>query len=124
MNSLFKDKKIANVLDTTAEKDEFFSALKEKAQGGITREEMKKVLGTFRSGKGKNIDGKEAEVLAGKIFPNAGFFESRYIYEKPKTKQNSNISKPKINRAIEPRKSNLTQNRSMPSVSRSANLHF
>jgi len=80
MKDLLKKQGISKILDKRSEQDEFYNALKEKASGGITKNEMREVLGHFRYDHGKNIDEHEAERLARIIMPTG----KRYIIEKPK----------------------------------------
>ncbi len=78
MKDLLGKKGLANILDKPAERNEFYQELKKKAPGGVSRNEMREILGHFRYAKGKTIDKYEAEKMATKIMPN----DKKYIIEK------------------------------------------
>lgn len=84
MKKLLENERVSKVLDKKAERIEFYEALKNKKAGGITMNEVKEVLGDFRSGKGKTIDKGEAMKLANEIIPNKGYFTKKYIFNSSK----------------------------------------
>jgi len=77
MKKLLSDNNIAKALDEPRERQEFYNKLKEYEAGGITKEEIQKTLGFFRSGKGKFISGNEAFDVARKMMPDSN---DRYKY--------------------------------------------
>ena len=77
MKKLLGNKSIARALDEPREKEEFYRELKAKAGGGVTKDELREVLGKFRTGHGKFISSKEAFDVAREIFPEVS---SRYKY--------------------------------------------
>lgn len=98
MKQLMGNKKIAKVLDKKAEQMEFFRELKSKESGGgVTKDEIREVLGKFRQGKGKSIDKKEAISLADELI-GKGPLEKRYIFSSDKRKKvaSSEASNPTI----------------------------
>jgi hypothetical protein len=82
MKKILADKNIAKVLDEPREKREFYQALKSKSGGGVTKNEFREVVTSFREGKGKFINDKEGYAIAKKFFKSAG---SRYMHSSGKS---------------------------------------
>lgn len=83
MKKLLSNKAIAGVLDKWSEQRELYALLRSKAEGGVTRAEMRQILGKLRQGGGKTIDRTEAMKIAHEIFP--GRFTERYDFSPEKT---------------------------------------
>ncbi len=91
MKRLMQNKTIAGALDKSVERKEFFAVLKEETGGkNVKKEDMRKVLGYFRSGHGKNIDKSEAQKIAGQIFN--GTYEKKYIFSPEKKSASAPVS--------------------------------
>lgn len=80
MKGLLKNPKISKELNSKLEQKQFYEALKKKAPGGVTRNEMREILYELRyENKGGGIDtisAEEARHVAEAIFP--GEFTERY----------------------------------------------
>lgn len=83
MKKLLSNKTIAGALDQWSEQRELYALLRSKAEGGITRAEMRQVLGKLRQGGGKTIDRMEAMKIAHELFP--GRFTERYDFSPERT---------------------------------------
>lgn len=82
MKELLSNKKVSKILDKKSEQMEFYKALKEKESGGgVTKDEVRQVLGKFRKGGGKNIDKNETMGLADELI-GKGMFVKRYLFER------------------------------------------
>ena len=92
IKKLLGDKEVSRILDTRAERKEFYDYLKTRSKDdGCSLNDIRTTLGDFRSGRGKTISGKEAHLLAGAfkkkgIIPNQGSFTKSYIF-KPEEKK-------------------------------------
>lgn len=98
---LLEDKKIAAILDQKAERIAVWKKMKEEASktqdGRLTRDGMRRVLGSLRGGKEATIDvWKEAIPLAHTILP--GRYTKRYLNEERKNIKSADrfSSKPSI----------------------------
>lgn len=83
MKKLLSNKTIAGALDQWSEQRELYTLLRSKAEGGITRAEMRQILGKLRQGGGKTIDRMEAMKIAHELFP--GRFTERYDFSPERT---------------------------------------
>ncbi len=98
MKSLMQDKTMSGILNQSAERQEFFAALKKQTGGNrsVKKDDVRKVLGDFRSGKGRTVDKSEAQKMASHLF--GGSTGNKYIFtaeEKsviPGRKRNMNVS--------------------------------
>jgi len=77
MKKILADKDIAKALDETREREEFYGKLKQKEAGGVTKDELREILGELRSGRGKYISKNEAQQIGKKFFSSAS---NRYKY--------------------------------------------
>lgn len=90
MKDLLKKPMVAEMLDRWDEQREFYSLLRSRAKGGITRKEMRQILGHLRRGGGKTIDRTEAMKIAHAIFP--GRFTERYDFPDESASGNDTLS--------------------------------
>jgi hypothetical protein len=86
MKMLMGEKRIAKILDKKQEREEIYKMLKEKERGGVTKTEIKELLGDLRMGKAKSIDKGEAAELAKGIFSKSSL-GSPYIYRRGKKEE-------------------------------------
>jgi hypothetical protein len=68
MKKLLANPKIAAALDKPGERFEFFRDLQNAGNGGVTKNNVKEMLGKYMTGKGRTISRKEASIIAGEIF--------------------------------------------------------
>lgn len=78
MNKLLKKPLVAKMLDRLNEQTELYRLLQDKAKDGVTRQEMRQILGKLRRDGGRTIDRREAMEIAHAIFP--GRFTKRYDF--------------------------------------------
>lgn len=94
MKELLDKPAVAKALDRWDEQKELYDLLRSKADGGVTRQEMRQILGKLRRGGGKSIDRTEAMKIAHAIFP--GRFADRYDFSETRDQgdvaQTSDIS--------------------------------
>lgn len=76
MKKILSNKKISEQLDLSSERTEFYDAMKKKAEGGVTNDEMREIFGDLVRGKGRTISRKEAYEIAKEFFPD----EKRYKF--------------------------------------------
>jgi hypothetical protein len=68
MKKLLSNPKIAAALDKPGERMEFFRDLQNAGNGGVTKNNVKEMLGKYMTGKGRSISRKEASIIAGEMF--------------------------------------------------------
>ena len=68
MKKLSSNPKIASALDLPGERAEFFKDLQKAGKDGVTKNNVKEVLGKYMAGKGKTISRKEGSIIASEIF--------------------------------------------------------
>ena len=68
MKKLLSNPKIAAALDKPGERMEFFRDLQSAGNGGVTKNNVKEMLGKYMTGKGRAISRKEASIIAGEMF--------------------------------------------------------
>lgn len=68
MKKLLTNPKIAAALDKPGERFEFFRDLQNAGEGGVTKKDVKEMLGKYMMGKGRTISRKEASIIAGEMF--------------------------------------------------------
>lgn len=84
MKSLMKNSRVKKVLDNPRERRNFFRELKKQRVGGVTKDEMRGILGKLRKSGGDSLDKGEVRVLADELI-KAG---RKYIpYSKPEEKK-------------------------------------
>jgi hypothetical protein len=76
MKKLLADPEIASVLDKKEERAEFYSMLKTREKGGVTKRELREFLWELRNGKARTISPEEGRRIAWKMIP--GRFAKRY----------------------------------------------
>ena len=79
MKKLLSNPKIAAALDKPGERFEFFRDLQNAGKGGVTKNNVKEMLGKYMTGKGRTISRKEASIIAGEMFKGDS---RRYIFPK------------------------------------------
>lgn len=78
MKKVLANPAVVKMLDRWDEQHEFYALLQSKAKGGVTKQEMRQILGQLRRGGGKTIDRTEAMNIAHAMFP--GRFTDRYDF--------------------------------------------
>lgn len=64
IKKIFRDPKVAGVLDNLKERNEMLSEFKKYNKGGITKDEARKIFGKFYYNKNDSLDKKETGRLA------------------------------------------------------------
>lgn len=86
MQQLLSDKSIEKLLNRPEEKRAFFKEIEKYGRDmrGLTVNDMRKVLGSFRSKTGDSIDRIESNKLADRLIPSLYKGEKRFLKEAPK----------------------------------------
>lgn len=86
MEQLMKDKGVKELLNRPDERRAFFKEIEKYGRDtrGLTINDMRKVLGTFRSKAGDSIDRIEARKLADRLIPSFYKGEKRFLSETQK----------------------------------------
>lgn len=86
MEQLMRDKGVKELLNQPDEKRAFFKEIQKYGRDtrGLTVNDMRKVLGAFRSKAGDSIDKIEARKLADRLIPSLYKGEKRFLSEAPK----------------------------------------
>jgi len=68
MKKLLANPKIAGALDKPRERAEFFRDLQSAGNGGVTKNDVKEMLGKYMMGNGRTITRRKAAIIAGEMF--------------------------------------------------------
>lgn len=96
MEQLLRDKGVKELLNRPDEKRAFFKEIEKYGRDtrGLTVDDMRKVLGTFRSKTGDSIDRIEARKLADRLIPSLYKGEKRFLSNAPKQDTEPPAKKP------------------------------
>lgn len=86
MEQLMQDKGVKELLNRPDERRAFFREIEKHGRDvrGLTVNDMRKVLGAFRSKSGDSIDRIEANKLADRLIPSLYKGEKRFLSDAPK----------------------------------------
>jgi hypothetical protein len=90
MKDLLSNSKIASALDKPRARAEFFRDLQGAGNGGVTKNNVKEVLGKYMAGKGSAISRRKAAIIADEMFKGDS---KKYILPRNDAVENN----PKVN---------------------------